>query len=87
VEKGREKSAEAVIASGRERRAERGAVFKDIPMVYARHQKSALAEQSGEAPGEAGRESNSDEASTPRYDTEYTGSALFQAALTRGNLS
>jgi RNA-directed DNA polymerase len=61
-------------------------VFKDIPMAHARHQKSAVAERSGGAPGEAGREPDSDEASTPRHDTGNTGSALLQRALTRENL-
>ena len=55
-------------------------------MVHARHQKSASAERSGEAPGEAGREPGSDEASTPRHETESTWSALVRAALTRENL-
>jgi len=55
-------------------------------MVHARHQKSASAERSGEAPGEAGREPGSDEACTPRHDTENTGLALLQRALTRENL-
>jgi group II intron reverse transcriptase/maturase len=55
-------------------------------MVHARHQKSARAERSGEAPGEAGREPGSDEASTPRHETGNTGSALLKAALTRENL-
>ena len=55
-------------------------------MVYALHQKSASAERSGEAPGEAGREPDSDEASTPRHATEDTGSALLMAAVTRENL-
>jgi hypothetical protein len=60
-----EKSAEAVVVAGNERRAEREGVFKDIPMVHTRHQKSATAERSGEAPGEAGRDPGSDEAGTP----------------------
>jgi RNA-directed DNA polymerase len=55
-------------------------------MVHARHQKSATAERSGEAPGEAGRYPDSDEASTPRHETGNTGSALLRAALTRENL-
>ena len=55
-------------------------------MVPAWHQKSARAERSGEAPGEAGREPDSDEASTPRHETKDTGSALLRAALTRENL-
>jgi RNA-directed DNA polymerase len=55
-------------------------------MVHARHQKSASAERSEEASGEAGREPDSDEACTPRHDTENTGLALLQRALTRGNL-
>jgi RNA-directed DNA polymerase len=55
-------------------------------MVHARHQKSARAERSGEAPGEAGRKPDSDEAGTPRHETGNTGSALLKVALTRGNL-
>ena len=55
-------------------------------MAHARHQKSAIAERSGEAPGEAGREPASDEACAPRHDTENTGSTLLRAALTRENL-
>ncbi|MHB8845208.1 MAG: group II intron reverse transcriptase/maturase [Nitrospirota bacterium] len=55
-------------------------------MVHAWRQKSAQAERSGELPGEAGREPDSDEAGTPRHETEDTGSALLMAALTRENL-
>jgi RNA-directed DNA polymerase len=80
------KSAEAVVAADRARRAEREGVFKGIPMVHARHQKFASAERSGEASGETGREPGSDEACTPRHDRENTGSALLQRALTRGNM-
>lgn len=55
-------------------------------MLNARRQKSAQAEQAGEAHGEAGRERVSDEANNPRQDTESTGSVLLRAALTRENL-
>lgn len=55
-------------------------------MLNAKRQKSASAERTGVAPGEAGRDSVSDEANNPRQDTESTGSALLEAALTRGNL-
>ena len=61
-------------------------MFKDIPMAFARRQKSAQAERSGEMPGEAGRESGSDEANAPRHGTGNTGSALLMAVLTRENL-
>jgi RNA-directed DNA polymerase len=81
-----EKSAEAVVAANRGRRAEREGVFKGIPMADARRQKSARAERSGEAPSEAGREPDSDEANAPRHETGNTGSALLRAALTRENL-
>ena len=47
---------------------------------------SAPAERAGVAPGEAGRDPASDEANSPRRDTENTGSGLLQAALTRENL-
>lgn len=55
-------------------------------MLNARRQKSAQAERAGVAHGEAGRDPVSDEANSPRRDTESTGSALLQAALTRENL-
>jgi group II intron reverse transcriptase/maturase len=47
---------------------------------------SAPAERAGVAPGEAGCDPASDEANSPRRDTENTGSELLQAALTRENL-
>ncbi len=55
-------------------------------MLNATRQKSAFAERAGVAHGEAGRDPVSDEANNPRRDTESTGSALLQAALTRENL-
>lgn len=55
-------------------------------MAHARHQKFAQAEWSGERPGEAGREPDSDEAGAPRHETGNTGSALLKAALMRENL-
>jgi group II intron reverse transcriptase/maturase len=69
-----------------ERRAERGEVFKAMSMLNAMRQKSAVAERAGVAHGEAGRDPASDEANSPRQDTESTGSALLAAALTRENL-
>jgi group II intron reverse transcriptase/maturase len=47
---------------------------------------SAQAERVGVTRGEAARDPASDEATGPRRDTESTGSALLQAALTRENL-
>jgi group II intron reverse transcriptase/maturase len=47
---------------------------------------SAQAERAGVTRGEAARDPASDEATGPRRDTESTGSALLQAALTRENL-
>lgn len=55
-------------------------------MLNARRQMSAPAERAGVAPGEAGCDPASDEANSPRRDTENTGSELLQAALTRENL-
>ena len=55
-------------------------------MLNAMRQKSAQAERAGVAHGEAGRNPASDEASSPRRDTESTGSGLLQAVLTRENL-
>ena len=81
-----EKSAEAVVAAGRGRRAEREGVFETMSMLNARRQKSAQAGRAGVAHGEAGREPVSDEAGSPRRDTESTGSGLLQAVLARENL-
>ena len=81
-----EKSAEAVVAAGSERRAERGEVFETMSMLNAKRQKSAPAERAGIAHGEAGRDPVSDEANSPRREIESTGSGLLQAALTRENL-
>ena len=55
-------------------------------MLNARRQKSAQAERTGVAHGETGRAPVSDEASSPRQDTESTGSGLLLAVLTRENL-
>ena len=81
-----EKSAEVVVAAGKGRRAKRGEVFETMSMLEARRQKSAQAERTGVAHGEAGRDPVSDEESSPRRDTESTGSGLLQAVLTRENL-
>ncbi len=81
-----EESAEAVVAAGKGRRAERGEVFEAMSMLNARRQKSAQAERAEVAHGEAERDAVSDEANNPRQDTESTGSALLEAALTRENL-
>jgi group II intron reverse transcriptase/maturase len=61
-------------------------VFETMSMLNARRQMSAPAERAGVAPGEAGCDPASDEANSPRRDTENTGSELLQAALTRENL-
>ena len=81
-----EKSAEAVLAAGMERRAKRGEVFKAMSMQQAKRQMPARAGRAGATRGEAARDPASDEASCPRHDTESTGSALLMAALTRENL-
>jgi len=57
-----------------------------MSMLNATRQMSANAERAGVAHGEAARDPVSDEANSTRRDTESTGSALLQAALTRGNL-
>jgi RNA-directed DNA polymerase len=86
VETRSEESAKAVVAAGKGRRAERGEVFETMSMLNARRQMSAPAERAGVAPGEAGCDPASDEANSPRRDTENTRSGLLQAALTRENL-
>ncbi len=55
-------------------------------MLDAKRQIPALAGRVGVTHGEAGRDLASDEANNPRHETEDTGSALLQAALTRENL-
>ena len=55
-------------------------------MQQARRQMPASAGQAGVARGEAECDSASDEARRTRQETEGTGSALLQAALTRENL-
>ena len=55
-------------------------------MSKAMRQMSALAERSGEAGGEAGRQPGSDEATGPRHEGKSAGSGLLAAALTRENL-
>jgi RNA-directed DNA polymerase len=57
-----------------------------MSMLNAKRQMSAQAERAGGAHGEAGRDPVSDEANSPRQDTENTGSGLLAAALTRENL-
>ena len=81
-----EKSAEAVVAAGKGRRADREGVFEAMSMLNARRQKSAQSERVGGAHGEAWREPVSDEVDSPRQGTEGTGSGLLRAALTRENL-
>lgn len=81
-----EKSAEAVVAANRERRAERGEVFKVMLMQQAKRQMPAQAGRVGVARGEAAGDPVSDEASCPRHETGCTGSVLLRAALTRENL-
>jgi len=81
-----EKSAEAVVAASRERRAERGEVFKAMSMQQAKRQMPAQAGRMGVARGEAAGDPASDEASCPRHETGSTGSALLMAALARENL-
>ena len=81
-----EKSAEAVVAAGMGRRAERGEVFKAMSMQEAPRQMFAQAKRVGGVHGEAAHEPTSDEADCPRRATKDTGSALLEAALTRENL-
>ena len=57
-----------------------------MSMLNAMRQMPATAGRMGVAHGEARRDPISDEAANPRRDTEDTGSALLQAALTRENL-
>jgi group II intron reverse transcriptase/maturase len=61
-------------------------VFEAMSMQQARRQMPASAGRVGVAHGEAGCDPASDEARCTRHDTEGTGSALLQAALTRENL-
>ena len=80
------KSAEAIVAAGTGRRAERGEMPEGILMHMARHQKPAQAGRSGDEGGEAAQRTDSGEAGRPQGEAEGIGSALLLAALTRGNL-
>jgi RNA-directed DNA polymerase len=68
------------------RRTERGGEFEAMSMQPALRQMPGKPGRAGVAHGEAGCDSVSDEAGCPRHETENTGSALLQAALTRENL-
>ena len=82
-----EKSAEAVVAAGMGRRAEREGVHEAVPMSRVRRQMPERSGRAGAAGGEAVGEAVSDETRGPRCATESTGSAsLLAAALTRANL-
>mgnify|MGYP002737299475 CR=1 FL=1 len=82
-----EKSAEAVVAADRGRRAEREGVHEDESMSRAMRQMPERSGRGGVACGEAAREASSDEARSTRPDTDGTGSgSLLAAALTRENL-
>jgi len=61
-------------------------VFEAMSMQQARRQMPASAGRVGVTHGETGCDPASDEARRTRHDTEGTGSALLQAALTRENL-
>jgi hypothetical protein len=71
-----EKSAEAVVAASRERRAERGEVFKAMSMQQARRQMPVQAGRVGVARGEAACDPVNGEASCRRHETGRTGSVL-----------
>jgi RNA-directed DNA polymerase len=81
-----EKSAEAVVAAGMGRRAEREEVLKGHRMRQAMRQKSAQAERVGNESGEAAIGAASDEANRPPVETASPGSGLLLAALSRENL-
>jgi hypothetical protein len=61
-----EKSAEAVVADGTGRRAERGEVHEDVSMPRAMRQMPERSGRGGVAGGEAAREASSDEARGPK---------------------
>ena len=82
-----EKSAEAVVAAGKGRRAEREEVHEVVSMSRVMRQMPERSGRDGAASGEAARQPSSDETRGPRCETEGTGSgALLAAALTRENL-
>lgn len=86
VKSRRKESAEAVVAAGMGRRAEREGVLEAMSMGSARHQKPAQAGRAGAAHGEAGREPASDEARLPRHESESAGQGLLERVLGRENL-
>ena len=68
------------------RRTEREGEFEAMSMQSALRQMPGKPGRAGAGHGEAGLEAVSDEAGCPRHESENTGSALLQAALTRENL-
>ena len=70
--KSSQKSAEAVVAAGSGRRAEREGVFNAMTMCEAMRQMPTSAGRVPEVSGEAARARTSDEALRPRHETEIT---------------
>jgi RNA-directed DNA polymerase len=82
-----EKSAEAVVAAGNGRRAEREGEIARMSVGSAKHQKSAEAERSSITRGEAERDEGSGEARSARQALADSGrGSLLTQALTRENL-
>ena len=82
-----EKSAEAVVAAGNGRRAEREGEIARMSIGSAKHQQSAEAERSSTTRGEAERGEGSGEAWSVRQAPAISGRApLLSQALTRENL-
>jgi RNA-directed DNA polymerase len=82
-----EKSAEAVVAAGTGRRAEREGEPTAMPLGSARHQKPAQAGRHGQGDGEAGAEARRDEARTARDGGEGLGrGGLLARALASANM-
>ena len=83
-----EKSAEAVVAAGMGRRAERAGEPKAVELGRARHQKPAQAGRVVAGDGEAGLEAARDEARTARSETAGSGRGdLLGQALARANMA
>lgn len=82
-----EKSAKAVVAAGKGRRAEREGEHAGMTVGAARHQKSESSERWSSARGEAERDGDSGEAELVGQAQASSGRAsLLQQALTRENM-
>ena len=82
-----EKSAEAVVAAGRGRRAEREGESAVMALGSARHQKPGKPGRVKEGSGEAASGDGRDEARLARHEEEGSGQDLLAQVLSKANMA